>query len=484
MKRIFALTLAIVASLVVVSNFAQEAQSPASKTIANMKFPDLHWKVPEVGKEVIRTELPNGMILYFLEDHSLPLVNADVIIRTGSAYEPKGQMAIAGITGSVMRSGGTKLFTPDSLNTLLEYISGSVESSIGLESGSASMSVLSKDLDVGLKILNEVLRYPIFNQDKIDLEKSQIKESIRRRNDRPGGILYREFAHLLYGDHPYGRIMEWDDVKNISRDDLVAYHDKYYHPNSVMMAFSGDFDSKVLLKKIQTIFGDWKKSDITLPPIPEVVYAVKPGVFVINKQVTQSNITMGELGIKRDNPDRYAIALMNYTLGGGSFTSRLTSKVRSDEGLAYSVGSSFNISSRDYGTFQASTQTKTATTYRALELFKQEIEKMRVESISQAEFETARDSYLNNFVFQFDSPSEVVERLMNLEYDGYPADYYKNYINNIQAVTIADIKRVAGKYLHPDQMTIMIVTDTSKVVGNLSDFGKVEYIPLQEPKVD
>jgi zinc protease len=484
MKRILGISIFIIVALAISTNFAQEAKSPASKVIGNMQFPELKWKVPEVGKEVSRIVLPNGMIMYLLEDHTLPLISANVIIRTGSAYEPTDRMAIAGITGSVMRSGGTKLFTPDSLNNLLEYLAASVESGIGQESGSATMSVMSKDLDIGLKILNEVLRYPAFDQSKIDLEKSQIKESIRRRNDRPGGILYREFAHLLYGDHPYGRIMEWDYVKNISREDLIAFHDKYYHPNNVMMAFSGDFDSKALQKKIQTVFGDWKKSEMAIPSIPEVVYSTKPGVFVINKSVTQSNISMGQLGIKRDNPDRYAIALMNFTLGGGSFTSRLTSKVRSDEGLAYSVGSSFSISSRDYGTFQANTQTKTPSTHRVLELFNQEINKMRSELATQAEFETARDAYINNFVFQFDSPSEVVERLMSLEYDGYPLDYYQKYIDNIKAVSIEDMRRVAEKYLHPDQMTIMVVADTSKIVGNLSDFGKVEYITLKDPKIE
>jgi predicted Zn-dependent peptidase len=479
---IFLITLSFV--ILLAYSFAGDIVSPGSRDIEKMQFSELKWQVPQVGKEVARTELSNGIIVYSMEDHELPLVNANVLVRTGSIYEPGEKMAVPGITGTVMRTGGTKSFSPDSLNTLLEFISGSVETGIGTESGSASMSVLSKDLDIGLKILYEVLRFPAFDTSKIELEKSQIKESLRRRNDRPGGIIGREFAHLIYGEHPYGRILQWDNVKNISRDDLAAYHAKYYHPNNIMIAFSGDFDTRSLLKKIEKVFGAWPSANLNIPPLPEVEFESKPGVYVINKSLTQANITAGHLGVKRDNPDRYAIALMNFTLGGGSFTSRLTGRVRSDEGLAYSVGSSFNIGSRDYGTFQAYAQTKTNTTHRVLEIFREELAKIRVELASMHEFETARDSYLNNFVFQFDSPEEIVNRLMSLEYDGYPLDYYQKYMANVRAVTVEDMRRVAEKYLKPQELSIMILADTSKIVGDLGDFGPVQFIPLQEPKVD
>lgn len=461
-------------------SIAQEKRSIASQVIDTLGFPELEWKIPEVGKEVTRTVLPNGLILYLMENHELPLISAHVLVRAASIYEPLENMAVAGITGTVMRTGGTKSFTPDSLNTLLEFIAGSVESSIGLESGSASMSVMSRDIDIGLKILSEILRYPAFDTVKINLEKSQIKESIRRRNDRPGSIAGREFVHLLYGDHPYGRILEWEFVKDVGRDDLIRYHQDYYHPNSTMIAISGDFNTKAMIKKFEKAFGDWQKTETQLPPIPDVDFKTNPGVFLIDKKITQTNIIAGHLGVKRDNPDKYAISLMNFTLGGGSFTSRLISRVRSDEGLAYSVRSSFSTGDRDYGTFQASAQTKTPSTHRVLEIFSEEIARMQNELPSNAEFETARDAYINNFVFQFDSPDEVVDRLMGLEYDGYPPDYYQKYLSNVRAVTLLDIKRVAEKYLKPGEMTILVLADTSQISGNLGDFGQVHHITLKD----
>lgn len=463
---------------------AQEMTSPGSKEIAKMSHPELNWNVPQVGKEVTRKVLDNGLILYLMEDHELPLISAQALIRTGSIYDTKENMAVAGITGTVMRTGGTKTYSPDSLNALLEFIAGSVESGIGTESGSASLSIMAKDLELGLEILYEVLRYPAFDSAKIDLEKSQIRESIRRRNDRPGSIISREFDHLIYDDHPYGRILEWEDVEDIGRDDLIDYHRKYYCPNNIMMAFAGDFDTDELIGKIDDLLGEWPKSELQLPPMPEVELRFKPGVFVIDKDITQTNIRVGQLGIKRDNPDRYAITLMNFILGGGSFTSRLTTRVRSDEGLAYSVGSRFSTGSRDYGLFYAYTQTKTATTHRALEIFFEELNRIKKEIPSQAEFETARDSYINNFVFQFDSPGEIVNRLMSLEYDHYPPDYYQDYLQNVRAVTRDDIRNVAEKYIKPDSMTIIVLADTSAIVGSLSDFGKVTNLQLEEPDVD
>lgn len=476
------ITLIIILGLFIFSiAFPQEGKSPGSKVIEKMKFPEIKWDVPRVGKEVTRTVLDNGLILFLMEDRELPLISAHALIRTGSIYDSKKDQALAGITGTVMRTGGTRSYSPDSLNAVLEFIAGSVECGIGNESGSASLSVMTKDIDLGLRLLYEVLRYPAFDSAKIELEKSQIKEHIRRRNDRPGSIISREFAHILYGNHPYGSIIEWDEVEPISRADLVAYHEKYFHPNNMMIAFSGDFKTGDMIKKVKEVFGKWERREINFPEIPEVKFGYKPGVFIIDKDITQANIRVGQLGIKRDNPDKWAVSLMNYILGGGSFTSRLTSRVRSDEGLAYSVRSSFSTGSRDYGDFIAYTQTKTSTAKRALEIFFQEFDRIRTTLPTEEELEMARESYLNNFIFQFDSPGAIVNRLMSLEYDDYPADYYQTYLDNIRSVTREDIERVADKYLHPDSMTIMVVADTSAIEGDLSEFGKVTYMELKDP---
>jgi len=484
MKKYIVITFAIFIALSGTVIHAQEKSSAGSKIISELEYPELKWSVPEIGKEVQRVQLDNGIILYLMEDHELPLISANFTVRTGSIYDTKERQAVADFTGVVMRTGGTKTYSPDSLNAVLEFIAGSVETGIGNESGYGSMSVMSKDFDLGLGILNEILRYPVFAEDKIELEKSLVKEDILRRNDHPRSILGREFNHLIYGDHPYGSITEWDEIKNISRDDLITYHKKYFAPQNIMIAFSGDFKTDDLILKMNDLFGDWKRTEIDFPTIPEVEFSFKPGVYLIDKDISQANVRVGHLGVKRDNPDKFAISIMNYILGGGSFTSRLTTRVRSDEGLAYSVRSSFSTSSRDFGLFIASTQTKNSTAYRALEIFFEEFELIRKELPGQDEFDSARDAYINNFIFQFDSPGEIVNRLMSLEYNGYPEDYYSIYLDKIRAITLDDIQRVAEKYLSPDSMTVMIVGNKGELEGDFTKFGSITNIEIEEPKVD
>ncbi len=459
-------------------------QSEGAKIIAQFKYPDLKWSVPEVGKDVQRTVLDNGMIVYLMEDHRLPLLNVTVLVRCGEAYVPDKDMAIPEITGDVMRTGGTTHIAPDSLNELLESIGGSLESSIGYDNGRATLSVMSKDTDLGMQLLADLLRNPAFPEDKIDLKKDQMKTDLKRRNDDPRGILRREFSHLVYGDHPEGRILEWAEVKPVTRQDLIAYHDTYFVPNNIMIGITGDFNSDQILSLVKKYFGDWKKQEVSLPPIPSVDATPKPGVFLVRKDINQANIRFGHLGIDRDNPDRYAVSVMNYILGGGSFTSRMTSKVRSDEGLAYSVGSRYDINQPDEGTFYAYCYTKSRTAHKAMRLMLDEVERIRQGEVSDEELASAKDSYINSFVFDFTSPQQIVSRLMSLEFDNRPPDLLKNYIDNIRKVTREDVLRVAQKYLRPKDITFVVVGNPDNFEKPLDDFGPITTIELTAPDLN
>lgn len=473
-----------VCSMITVSALGQNVVSPGSNIIDSLKYKDIYWKIPRVGVDVQRIVLGNGMIVFLLPNHELPLVEARLLIKTGDIFEPEEYMAIPALTGTLIRTGGTKTIAPDSLNALLEFMAASIETGIRQESGWASLSVLAKDTELGFTILADILMNPAFSEEKLKLEKSQIKEQLRRRNDSPGEIVRRDFDHLIYDDHPSGRILEWDYVKNIKRKDLIAFHQKYFHPNNIMAAISGDFDPDTLLRILNKVFADWPIKDISFPPLPEVKHEYKPGVYLIEKDISQANIRIGQLGIKRDNPDRYAISIMNYILGGGSFTSRLTTKVRSNEGLAYSVGSSFDTQSRDYGLFMAYCQTKNTTAHKAVSLMMDEIRKIRENPVDTQEFAMAKDAYINQFVFNFTSPGQIVNQLMSLEYNHMPPDYYERYIDNIRAVTVADIRRVAETYLQPDSLTVLIVGQPAQFEKSLDDMGKITTIPLVKPKLD
>ena len=458
--------------------------SPGAKKISTFEYKELKWKVPEVGKEVERKVLKNGMVLYLLENHELPTFEMRAVVRTGSIYDSVEQTGLASLTGTVMRTGGTRSMTPDELNRRLEYIGARLSSWVGSESGGASLSCLSKDIDEALQIFTDVLMHPGFNEEQLELEKEKRKEAIRRRNDRPGSILGREFSHLLYGDHPYGRIQEWEQIRDLTAEDLRHFHQRYFKPNNIILGVAGDFNTRQIVKKLEKAFKGWEKAKVSFPSRPEVAKDYRPGVYLIEKEITQSNLRMGHLGVKLGNPDEYAIRVMNFILGGGSFTSRMTSKVRSDEGLAYSVRSSFDTESKDYGTFSASCQTKVGSTHRAIELMVEEIKRIREGLVTEEELETAKEAYINKYVFNFTDPISVLIQLMYIEYDDRPKDYLQTYLDNVREVTREEVLRVAKKYLEPEGLTLLVVGDIPRFEKPLDGFGNVTQIPLKEPEID
>jgi len=449
----------------------------------------LHYKQLKYSKlgdiqvpEVQQVTLANGMKLFLLEDHELPLISVSARIRVGSIYEPPDKIGLAAVTGTVMRTGGTLGRTGDEIDEQLELIAASVETGIGLNSGSASVSVLKKDIDVGLDILADVLMNPAFREDKIMLAKIQHQSSIARRNDNVGSIAAREFEKLIYGpESVYARHTEYATIGNISRDDLVAFHKKFFGPNNMMLGIWGDFDTDIMIKKIEKAFEGWEKVDTELPKVPPVEYEFPRTVNVVRKDdVNQSNIYLGHIGGLRSNPDYFALILMNRILGSG-FTSRLFRNVRSREGLAYSV---FGIYSANYdfpGLFYVGCQTKSEATVKAIRAMTEEVRKMTETEVTDDELALAKDSYLNSFVFNFDTKGEIVGRLMTYAYYDYPLDFLQKAKENVEKVTKKDVLRVARKYLRPDEIQILAVGRPQDFDESLSVLGSVNEIDITIP---
>ncbi len=446
----------------------------------DLKYPDLRGiQIPEVDQ----VTLPSGMKLFLLEDHELPLISLSARIRVGSMYEPADKIGLASITGTVMRSGGTTSRSGDAIDEALENIAASVETRIGLDSASASMSVLSKDLDTGLAILVDILMNPAFPEDKIELAKLQRRTAISRRNDRVNGIAGREFGKLIYGSESvYARQAEYSTLDLITRDDLVALHQEFFYPNNTMLAVWGDFDTSQMVRKLEQAFKDWQPREVSTPPAPEVNYQFSQTVNLIPKEdVNQTHIYMGHIGGLRNDPDYFALILMNRILGSG-FTSRLFREVRSRQGLAYSVFGYFSAEYDHAGMFYVGCQTQSGTTVQAIQAMKAEVVKMTQSEVTAEELELARESFLNGFVFNFDSRGEIVNRLMTYSYYGYPLDFLEKAKQAIEKVTQADILRVAKKHLHPDKMQILTVGPAQDFAGELSKLGPVTEIDITIPE--
>lgn len=439
-------------------------------------------KFPKVGEGIERHVLDNGLVVYLSEDRALPLVRLDLTFRGGERYESDAEWGVASFAGGQMRDGGTEKMKPEALDDRLAFLAASISTSMGDETGSASLDVLTKDFDEGLSLFSEVVLRPGFDEERFQLSKQRRVFQIEHRNDNPGQIVRREFDKLLYGEkHPRGREMTVRQVEAITRDHLAKAHKRFVRPNQSVLVAVGDFSSKEMLEKIRTAFGGWEKGE-PLPPLPAAVdFTPKPGVYLVDKKVNQSNILVGHIGINRDNPDRFAVSLMNDVLGGGSFSSRITERVRSDEGLAYSANSSYAVGGREVGTFQASVQTKTESTGKAIALLLDEIKKIReAGSLSKNEFDTARESTLFSYVFRFENRMGNVSRLARYELDGRPMDTDRIEFDGYSKVTPAAVEAAAKTYLRPDALTILVVGDAEAIGDSLAAFGPVTRIELTD----
>ena len=444
----------------------------------DIKYPEL----PEqsVPRPEIHT-LDNGLKIFLLEDHELPLINITGRIRTGSNYEPADKVGLASILGRVMREGGTTSMDGDAMDDFLESRAAFVETRMRGDFGTVSMNCLKQDFDDVLAVFADVLRNPAFTQDKIDLAKQRAKTSISRRNDQISRIAGREFARLLYGkDSPLGRLTEYATLAAITREDLVAWHRRYYHPNNIMLGITGDFDSKTMKRRIAAALGDWERGpDSGLPAI--VVRDPEPGIHFIEKSdVTQAHIRMGHKGIRRDNPDYYAVQMLNEIFGGGS-VSRLFSSIRTQKGLAYSVGGGVRSGYAREGFFALSMSTKSETMAASVDALHEEIDKLLAAPPTEEEFTRARESILNSFMFNFTSTGQILGQQLTYAYYGYPADFLERYRQGIEQVKREDIARVAKKYIHPDKLVTLVVGKAADFDRPLSDFGPPNIVDITIP---
>jgi zinc protease len=437
-------------------------------------YTDLTFSSPPAIKlpDYTRFKLANGMVVYLVEDHELPLINGTAIIRTGDRLEPSEKVGLAELVGTVMRSGGTQRRTADAINEFLEQRAASVEAAIDEDAGNAGFNTLTEDLPEVFSLFAETLRQPAFPIDKLNLAKTQQRGGIARRNDEPDSIADREFRKLVYGDSsPYARFVEYATLTNISRDDLVSFHQQYFYPNNILLGIVGDFDTKAMRQRVETTFADWKPSEAKPAALPAVTQAKQGGIFFVNQpQLTQSNVQIGHLGGQVNSPDYPALSVMNEVLNG--FGGRLFNEVRSRQGLAYSVYAYWG-SQYDYpGLFVAGGQTRSEATVPFIKSVRTEIEKIRAAPIATAELAFAKDSVLNSFIFNFQQPSQTLSRLLRYEYFGYPDDFIFRYQKGVAATTIADVQRVAKTYLKPENIVTLVVGNQATIKPPLNTLGQ------------
>jgi zinc protease len=445
-----------------------------------IKFPAVPpFNIPEPERYVLK----NGLVVLLMEDHELPLIGMQVRVRTGSRLEPAEKTGLASITGQVLRTGGAGKRTGDAIDDFLEARGALIETGISTASGSAFLSSLKGDFTEVLGILADILRSPAFDEAKIKIAKTQQMASIARRNDDPMNIMFREGQRLIYGaDSPYARTTEYATINSITRDDLKAFHARYFLPNRTYLGVVGDFDPKEMKKTLEAVFGDWPKGPEAKDSPAAYQKTPKPGFYRIAKtDMTQSDVYMGHLGIRQDNPDYFAATVMNEVFSG-SFASRLFSNIRSAKGLAYSVRGSLGANFDYPGSFTAWLTTKTETTAAAIEALLEEIDALVRRPPTEEEVRRAKESILNSFVFNYDSRAEILAQQLTYEYFGYPRDFLTRYRQNVEKITPADVARVAKTYVKKGDLAILVVGRMEGLDRPLESFGRVATIDITIPE--
>ncbi|MGD1090488.1 MAG: pitrilysin family protein [Bryobacteraceae bacterium] len=467
---------------------AQPAAAPAAPSAASaplpsykdLKYPPLKQvKIPEPATFT----LSNGMRIFLLEDHELPLIRGVAMVHTGNLFDPPDKKGLSELTASVLRSGGIKAKTGDQIDEELENIAASVESSMDETSASLNFSALKETSDKVMEIFRDVVSQPEFRQDKLDLAISQARSAISRRNDDPGDIPDRELMRILYGPTtPYGWQMEYEDLNHIHRDDLVQFYRRYYFPKNIMLAVYGDFSAPQMKDKLEQLFAGWTVEQPAVPPFPPVTAKPAPGIYLAEKaDVTQTFFSIGQLGGTLRDKDYPALEVASNILGQG-FSSRLVSEIRTKLGYAYNIASVWSANYNHPGTFRIVGSTKSTSTTETIEAIRKEVDKLRTTEVTERELEEAKEEVLNSFVFFFDSPSKTLNRVMRYEYFGYPKDFLFQYQKAIAAVTRADVLRVAKERIRPDDFAIVAVGNPKEFGKPLTSLGKVTPIDLTIPE--
>lgn len=447
---------------------AETVRSP----LAELRFAPLEFHVPDVE----HVQLPNGIRLYLKEDHELPLVSATVMVAAGSISVPGEKTGLGGLLAAGLRTGGAGTQSPLAVDASLERMAADLGVNTDTYTTSFELSMQAKDLEAGMTILADMLRRPQFDPQRHELARRQAIEAVRRQNDEPEQVATRAIMRAIYGDHPLGRTPTEQTVAAVTRDDLLRFHQQFFFPNNVWLAVTGDFDRQRLMAVLGQLFGDWQPGKFVAQAIPPIAPVPGPLVLLAAKEIPQTTVLIGELGIDKSAPDLQAVRVMNYILGGGSFNSRLMREIRSNRGLAYSVYSYFQVGRRLPGPFIAGTETKSGSTMEAVRLIREIIGEMQQQPVREEELRLAKDSLVNSFIFAFTDTHETVTQQMRLDFYDYPEDYLRTLRQKVAAVTAVDVQRAAREHLDPARQKIVLVGNPAAFDGDPALLGPLKQI--------
>ena len=403
-----------------------------------------------------REVLPNGIVLLVAERPAIPIVVVRTFAHAGAVLDPPDRAGLANLTGALLTRGTAKHSGPE-LDSAIEFVGGSLSAGAARDGLTASLSVLKKDVGLGLDLLAEVLLTPTFPDDELKRKAAQIQAAIKRSEEDPGTVAGRALAKLVFPSHPYGVPVEGtvESVGKLTRDDVVRFHRGYVRPDTTIIAVVGAVTVDEARREIVARFGGWKAPAEPPPTVSSVTPGATPQTQVIEKELTQATILLGRQAIRQTDPDYFPLTVGSYVLGGGS-ASRLYSRVREEGGLAYAVYSYANPA-RYGASFIVSAQTRTAEVPKVVEIMREELARMTREPVTERELKLAKDYLIGSFPLRLDTTSKVADFIVAVEEQGLGLDYADRYKERVAKVTAADVQRVAAKYFVPDTFNRVVV---------------------------
>jgi predicted Zn-dependent peptidase len=492
-------TFALIAALNLAALPALAAPAaPAAKAAAipprpeQLAYGPLRFEVPDAAS--YRHELPGGVVAYVVPDHSLPLVKVTLYLRTGAFRERADRPGVASLTAAMMRQGGTERMTPEEFDQRADFLAANLSASSSPTGATAGLDVLSTALDDGLALLLDMVRRPRFDEARLAVEKGKILEAMKQRNDDAGDILDREWDWLMYGrDHYSSHRLTEAELGAITRQDLVDFHRRTFGTEGLVVAVSGDVEPEAILSKLADGLAGWNAGEPSPWPPRGPGFEPEPGLYHVEKDIPQGKVAIGHRSVqwqRFDDPEMYALMVMNDIYGGHGFTARLMKRVRSDEGLAYGAYSTYDLGYYWPTAFDIGFASKNETVAFASAIALEELDKMRTAPVTPEELQVSKASFVDSFPRSFESPARVARLFATDEVLGRPHDYWTHFRDRIRAVTAGEVQAAAQKYLHPDRLVMLVVGKWSDIEpgdpqgrAKMSQLfgGRVTHLPLRDP---
>jgi zinc protease len=415
------------------------------------------------AENVRKTTLSNGLTLVVAERNQLPTIHLQVLVRAGSSVDRVDQLGLANLTAELLLQ-GTATQDATQISRRIESVGGSLTSGADFDFTSIHLSVLKKDLSLGMDLLADILLNPQFAEPEVARKIAEMKARLKRMEEEPRQIAHLTFAKGLFGDHPYAHPIEGSvaTLDQLTRVDIQRFFQSYCRPNNVLVTIVGQINLEEATEILEKGLGGWKAASIQKPSLAASQGLTRSEVVKIDRSSSQANILWGHLGVNRGNPDYYTLLVMNYILGGGGFVSRLMDQIRDNLGLTYGINSHFDA--REFpGSFEISIETKNRSANQAVTEILKEIKKLLEKGVSATELAEAKAYLTGSFPLRMDTNAKMVKMLSAMEFYGLGLDYPERYPQLINQVTEEELLRVARKYLQPDRFLLVVVGDQKEI---------------------